>query len=90
MALVYFPSNTGSSTLITTFTLLGTLIGQVVFGILGDLLGRLNAYRISLFLVIVSTLYTISSGTGLGNLSFLPLIASWRCFAGVSNGALRM
>lgn len=88
MAFVYFPAGVRAAILINTSTLVGTLVGQFLFGVLADRYGRMYMYRIGLFLMLVFTLYITFSGTGQENLSFLGLVTVWRCFAGVGSGAL--
>ena len=88
MGFVYFPAGVWDAILINASTLVGTLVGQLLFGALADRYGRMCMYRIGLLLMLVFTLYITSSGTGQGNLSFLALVTVWRFFAGVGSGAL--
>lgn len=68
-------------------TLVGTLIGQVAFGILGDRLGRKKMYGPLLILIIVATvcLALISKGTA-NSINILPWIISWRLLMGIGIG----
>jgi len=70
---VYFPDQKWPGLLINLFTLLGSVVGQLLFGFLADLYGRTRLYGIELVLVIVSTIGVATSSHGVGDLSFLGL-----------------
>lgn len=75
IAFVYWPSH-GSrwqGLLINFFTLLGSVIGQLLFGFLADFYGRTRLYGIELVLVIVSTIGVATSSYGFDDMSFLGL-----------------
>lgn len=59
-------------------TLVGSVIGQLLFGFLADYYGRTRLYGIELILVIVSTIGVATSSYGYQDLSFLALF-SWVC-----------
>ncbi len=73
ISFVYFPNSKWPATVINVFTLLGSVIGQFLFGYLADRYGRKSLYGIELVLVIVSTIGVATSNTGYGDMSFLAL-----------------
>ncbi|KAG5967016.1 hypothetical protein E4U58_002341 [Claviceps cyperi] len=88
IAFVYYPhGEPWPSLLINFFTLLGSVIGQLLFGFLADYYGRTRLYGIELILVIVSTIGVATSSRGVGDLSFLGLFAWWRFVMGIGIGA---
>jgi PHS family inorganic phosphate transporter-like MFS transporter len=52
----YYPQSTFQTSLISSLTLAGAIFGQILFGILGDLIGRFKSFMITVIMVIVSTL----------------------------------
>lgn len=67
-------------------TNVGNLIGQIIFGILGDSKGRKSIYGIELLIIIVATIGSSMSGaaaTGVGVLGFLGF---WRFLLGIGIG----
>ncbi|KAF4829456.1 Repressible high-affinity phosphate permease [Colletotrichum tropicale] len=89
IAFVYWPSH-GSrwqGLLINFFTLLGSVIGQLLFGFLADFYGRTRLYGIELVLVIVSTIGVATSSYGFDDMSFLGLFIWWRFVMGIGIGA---
>ncbi|POR36490.1 Putative acetate kinase [Tolypocladium paradoxum] len=88
VAFVYYPDGgQWPSLLINLFTLLGSVIGQLLFGFLADWYGRTRLYGIELVLVIVSTIGVATSSHGYGDLTFLGLFIWWRFVMGVGIGA---
>ncbi|KAG6036211.1 hypothetical protein E4U19_003596 [Claviceps sp. Clav32 group G5] len=88
IAFVYYShGETWPSLLINVFTLLGSVIGQLLFGFLADYYGRTRLYGIELVLVIVSTIGVATSSRGVGGLSFLGLFIWWRFVMGIGIGA---
>jgi len=73
ISFVYFPNDRWPGLLINIFTLLGSVVGQLLFGFLADFYGRTRLYGIELVLVIVSTVGVATSSYGYDNLSFLAL-----------------
>ncbi|GJC86884.1 inorganic phosphate transporter PHO84 [Colletotrichum liriopes] len=75
IAFVYWPSPGArwQGLLINFFTLLGSVIGQLLFGFLADFYGRTRLYGIELVLVIVSTIGVATSSYGFDDMSFLGL-----------------
>ncbi|KAH7026334.1 inorganic phosphate transporter [Microdochium trichocladiopsis] len=84
---VYFPDQRWPGLLINLFTLLGSVVGQLLFGFLADFYGRTKLYGIELILVIVSTIGVATSSHGVGDLSFLGLFIWWRFVMGIGIGA---
>ncbi len=84
VAFVYYPDGRQwPSLLINLFTLLGSVLGQLLFGFLADWFGRTRLYGIELVLVIVSTIGVATSSHGYGDLEFLGLFIWWRFVMGV-------
>eukprot|EP00742_Colponemidia_sp_Colp-10_P011009 GILJ01012170.1.p1 GENE.GILJ01012170.1~~GILJ01012170.1.p1 ORF type:complete len:539 (+),score=70.30 GILJ01012170.1:236-1618(+) len=66
--------------------LVGTLCGQLIFGVLGDCFGRKSVYGLTLIIMIVSTLLSsLSSNTFLG-IGIVPMICFFRFCLGVGIG----
>ena len=71
-----------------TATLLGSMIGQVVFGVLADRYGRRNMYGLELIVTITASLGLATASTGLNNsMSLIGLLIFWRLVMGVGIGA---
>lgn len=87
MAYVYFPDQRWPGLIMNVTTLVGSIIGQLLFGFLADLFGRANLYGIELVIVVVSTLGLAFSGTGYQSMSLLGLFTFWRFVTGVGLGA---
>ncbi|KAG6008964.1 hypothetical protein E4U21_003516 [Claviceps maximensis] len=88
VAFVYYPhGGQWPSLLINLFTLLGSVLGQLLFGFLADYFGRTRLYGIELVLVIVSTIGVATSSRGVGDLSFLGIFIWWRFVMGIGIGA---
>lgn len=68
-------------------TLVGTLIGQVVVGVLGDRLGRKKMYGALLILIIVGTVGLSLVSKGVANsVNVLGWVVSWRILMGAGIG----
>ena len=88
---VYYKSNNNTvpsniQGVVKGITNVGNLIGQVIFGILGDSKGRKSIYGIELLIIIVATIGSAMSGaaaTGVGVLGFLGF---WRFLLGIGIG----
>ena len=68
-------------------SLVGTLIGQVVVGILGDRFGRKKIYGALLLTMIAGTIPIAILGRGTDNdVNFLAWMVSWRILMGLGMG----
>ena len=84
VAFVYWPHGRNwPGLLINIFTLIGSVVGQLLFGFLADYYGRTKLYGIELVLVIVSTIGVATSSHGYGDLNFLGLFIWWRFVMGI-------
>jgi PHS family inorganic phosphate transporter-like MFS transporter len=80
--------NTWRETVINVTTLVGSILGQILFGYLADRYGRTRLYGIELVIVIFSTIGVASSTTGVGkDMAILGWLSSWRLLMGVGIGA---
>lgn len=84
---VYFPNAGNRGLIINLCTLLGSVVGQLLFGFLADYFGRTRLYGIELVLVIVSTIGVATSSFGHGDLDFFGLFTWWRFVMGIGIGA---
>lgn len=73
---------TPQDTAIKLSTSAGTVIGQVGFGALADVVGRKKMYGLELILIIVATLAQALTGPGPGT-SVVGLIIFWRVLMGI-------
>ena len=90
LAYVYWPDEVGSRrlTYINIATLAGTLLGQVLFGVLADMKGRKRMYGIELVLLIAATLGVVMCSTGVdGSMNVFAWITFWRVMVGIGVGA---
>ncbi|KAI0584556.1 Inorganic phosphate transporter 1-6 /Pi cotransporter [Pyrenophora tritici-repentis] len=76
---------TPQDTAIKLATSAGTVIGQVGFGTLADIVGRKKMYGLELILIIVATLAQSLTGPGPGT-SVVGLIIFWRVLMGIGIG----
>ena len=78
---------TSAALAINMSTLVGTLIGQVVVGILGDMFGRKKMYGALLIIMIVGTLPLAILSRGPANdVNMLGWMISWRTLMGIGIG----
>lgn len=87
LGIVYRHDNKGAlttkqDTAIKLATSAGTVIGQVGFGALADIVGRKKMYGLELILIIVATLAQSLVGPGPGT-SVVGLIIFWRVLMGI-------
>jgi MFS transporter, PHS family, inorganic phosphate transporter len=87
LGIVYWPQKKGamptpSDTAIKVATSGGTVIGQVGFGVLADIVGRKKMYGLELIIIIIATLGQALSAPGPG-LSIVGVIIFWRVIMGV-------
>ena len=65
-------------------TLAGSVIGQILFGILGDIFGRKQAYLYLLLIILWATLGLAASADGSNSsMSIVGWLFSWRFFMGI-------
>lgn len=102
LAKLYWDSNSSDSieTIINCLTLAGSLVGQILFGILTDLFGRQRLYGIELVVVVFATIGVVQSSYGYvdpatihqgdpttnGELSIQAQLYFWRFIMGVGIG----
>lgn len=77
--------STPQDTAIKVATSGGTVIGQLGFGALADVLGRKKMYGLELILIITATLAQALSGPGRST-SIIGLIIFWRVLMGIGIG----
>lgn len=71
-----------------TATLLGSMIGQIVFGFLADRYGRRKMYGLELIVTIAASLGFATASTGVnGSMSLIALLMFWRLIMGIGIGA---
>ncbi|ORY12184.1 inorganic phosphate transporter 1-6 /Pi cotransporter [Clohesyomyces aquaticus] len=90
LGIVYKHDNKGAlttpqDTAIKVATSAGTVLGQVGFGALADIVGRKKMYGLELILIIVATLAQALTGPGPGT-SIVGLIIFWRVLMGIGIG----
>lgn len=70
-----------------TATLLGSMIGQVVFGLLADRYGRRKIYGTELIVTIGASLGFATASSGVrGSMSLMGLLIFWRLVMGIGIG----
>lgn len=92
LGIVYKHDNKGvlytqQDTAIKLATSAGTVLGQVGFGTLADIVGRKKMYGLELILIIVATLAQSLTGPGPGT-SIVGLIIFWRVLMGIGESIL--
>lgn len=90
LGIVYFPQKSGAmstpqDTAIKVATSGGTVLGQLGFGALADIVGRKRMYGLELILIITATLAQALSGPGKST-SIIGLIIFWRVLMGIGIG----
>ena len=93
LGIVYRQDNHGAlttpqDTAIKVATSAGTVLGQVGFGALADVIGRKKMYGFELILIIVATLAQSLTGTG-PSTSIVGLIIFWRVLMGIGTSLQR-
>lgn len=86
---VYWPGedDTQKEFLINMTTLVGSIVGQIAFGVFADKFGRTRLYGVELVIVIFSTLGVASSSRGEGSMDILAWLLAWRFMMGIGIGA---
>ncbi|CCK71410.1 phosphate transporter PHO84 KNAG_0G03530 [Huiozyma naganishii CBS 8797] len=87
MAYVFWYGNMPSSTqtLLKVSTSVGTVIGQVGFGTLADVVGRKKIYGTELIVMIVCTIFQCTTG-GAPGVSFVAVLTFYRIIMGIGIG----
>ena len=76
--------SSGTETLLRCATLLGAIVGQVTFGLLGDLYGRRKMYGIELYIIIIAIVGILMSSSGADNsLDIFSSLFGWRFIMGI-------
>ena len=69
-------------------TLVGSMIGQVVFGFLADRYGRRKTYGMELLVTIAASFGFATASTGaFGSMSLIALLIFWRLVMGIGIGS---
>ncbi|KZT59377.1 MFS general substrate transporter [Calocera cornea HHB12733] len=66
---------------------IGSVIGQVSFGLMGDYFGRKAVYGKELMIIIVATILCISAPSSVGGDGVLVWLSVWRIILGIGVGA---
>ena len=73
---------------INTATLVGSMIGQVVFGFLADRYGRRKMYGMELIVTIAASFGFATASTGANeSMSLIALLIFWRLVMGIGIGS---
>jgi PHS family inorganic phosphate transporter-like MFS transporter len=88
---VYFPDNKGQVPAgimlgLTAAALIGTLLGQLTFGYLGDKYGRKRIYGSELCIILVATFASCFSASSHGGLAATSTLIMWRFILGFGIG----
>lgn len=65
-------------TLVKAASQLGSLIGQVIFGILSDRKGRKKMYGVELIIIVIGTVGSALSGNLVSGFSVFTVLGLWR------------
>jgi PHS family inorganic phosphate transporter-like MFS transporter len=87
---VYFASNGNKMPsdiegIIKGMSSVGTLIGQLLFGFLGDILGR-KIYGFELLIIIIGTINCATSASAVRGVSAMGFLGLWRLILGIGIG----
>ncbi|KAK4193689.1 major facilitator superfamily domain-containing protein [Podospora australis] len=89
LGIVYYPGTgkmpTNSDTAIKLATSAGTVIGQVGFGTLADVVGRKQMYGLELILIIIATLAQALTSSS-PSMNIIGVVIFWRVLQGVGIG----
>jgi PHS family inorganic phosphate transporter-like MFS transporter len=89
LEIVYWQNSLPPSheTAINLATLVGTIIGQLTFGLLADRYGRKKMYGFELLIVIVATVGLALCSVGIsGSINVFAWVICWRLLMGVGIG----
>lgn len=76
------------SLLVSASVQLGAFFGQLIFGYLGDIYGRLRIYKIVLLIVLIGIIGSSLSAEIKSGLSVYAVYGMWRIFTGIGFGAV--
>jgi len=80
-------TNESVDTLINCLTLAGSIVGQLLFGVLADYFGRQRLYGVELVVVIIATVGIVESSEGFSNwMNIQAMLGFWRFVMGVGIG----
>ena len=89
----YNETSSDNETAINAVSLAGSLVGQILFGVLADRFGRQKLYGLELIIVIISTFGVVQSGWGIpwpdyskDSMSALGWLLAWRFIMGIGIG----
>ncbi|CCD24837.1 uncharacterized protein NDAI_0E00210 [Naumovozyma dairenensis CBS 421] len=87
MSYVYWAGNMPSSTntLLKVSTSVGTVIGQIGFGTMADIMGRKKIYGLELILMIVTTILQCMTGSS-PSINFVAILTFYRIVMGIGIG----
>ncbi|RUS18159.1 major facilitator superfamily domain-containing protein [Endogone sp. FLAS-F59071] len=88
---IYFAQNgnnipPGVEGVVKGMTSFGTLVGQLLFGYMGDALGRKKVYGFELIIIIISTINCATSASTVRGVGVLGFLSFWRFFLGIGIG----
>jgi PHS family inorganic phosphate transporter-like MFS transporter len=73
-------------TMIKAAAVIGTLLGQIGFGILGDKFGRKSVYGISLALMLLGAILSAMSSSTVHGMNITVMLGIWRFILGIGIG----
>ncbi|KAG0004321.1 Inorganic phosphate transporter pho84 [Entomortierella chlamydospora] len=91
LGILYYPQYgghipAGTEGVLKGMSSVGTLVGQLVFGYLGDAKGRQKIYGLELMIIIIGTLCCAMSGSNIKGASAIDYLCFWRFVLGVGIG----
>lgn len=89
LSIVYWEGNfpTEYSLGMNIATLVGSMVGQVVFGFLADRYGRRKMYGLELIVTITASFGFATASTGVsGSMSLIAMLIFWRLVMGIGIG----
>lgn len=91
IAYVYFPNSNGhlpalEDGFVKAASAYGNLIGQIGFGIMGDIFGRKKMYGVELIILVVGALGSAFVGSPMRGISFIAILGFWRFILGIGVG----
>jgi PHS family inorganic phosphate transporter-like MFS transporter len=84
---IYSSVPSWSSSVLSSFVFLGSIVGMLTFGYLGDVLGRPTAMKLTLALMILGALGSAVLSWG-GVYTCTLLVAIWRFLLGIGTGGV--